>query len=333
MKRKFGYFFSALLILIGSGWVAGFVYLRNPVLLAGTHLTGGISIDPEHLAADVRVLAELAPNRSHQHPEAMIFSRDFIAERFRNLGYEVELQEIPVGDVVHHNVVARYGPSSPEVIVIGAHYDACGADNPGADDNASGVAGLLEIARLLALEKPNLPHGVELVAFTLEEPPFFRTEHMGSVHHARKIRDEGRRVLLMLSLEMIGYFSDEVGSQKYNLGPLYALYPWTGNFIGLIGNTNHRRLQRDVKRHMIGNSHVPVYSISAPPGIPGVDFSDHRSYWAHGWPAFMVTDTAFLRNDQYHKPGDTPERLDYRRMAEVVRGVYGAIKASTEYSP
>ena len=191
---------------------------------------------------------------------------------------------------------------------------------PGADDNASGVAGLLELARLLAISPP--PVAVELVAYTLEEPPHFRTDAMGSVWHARSLRRSGTKLRVMISLEMIGYFSDEPGSQRYPLPGLDLIYPRRGNFIAIIGRIDDAAMTRRLKAAMLGAADLPVHSMNAFALIPGVDFSDHRSYWAEGYPALMVTDTAFYRNPHYHRGTDTADRLDYVRMTKVVQGVY-----------
>jgi hypothetical protein len=163
---------------------------------------------------------------------------------------------------------------------------------------------------------------VELVAYCLEEPPHFRTDAMGSAWHARELRSSGREVKLMLALEMIGYFDSRSGSQTYPLRPLSWIYPKRGDFIAVVGRLQDWRATRRVKRLMRGASDLPVHSINALRVIPGVELSDHSSYWNEGLPALMITDTAFYRNPHYHAAGDTPDRLDYARMARVVQGVY-----------
>ncbi|HEY6125844.1 MAG TPA: M28 family peptidase, partial [Steroidobacteraceae bacterium] len=217
------------------------------------------------------------------------------------------------------NLIARFGPREGPLIVIGAHYDSCG-DTPGADDNASGVAGLLELARLLALQPPK--HSVELVAYTLEEPPYFRTESMGSFVHARSLAQAKREVRLMLSLEMIGFFRDGPDTQDYPLAPLGLLYPDRGDFIAIVASFGDFRATRRVKALFRGASDLPAVSINSPRSVQGVDFSDHASYWHFEMPAMMITDTAFMRNPNYHQAGDTPDTLDYVRMAKVVRAVH-----------
>jgi Zn-dependent M28 family amino/carboxypeptidase len=248
----------------------------------------------------------------------------YIRGEFEKTGGAVSDQPYSVDGRIYRNVIASFGPSTKERLVVGAHYDTAGA-LPGADDNASGVAGLIELARLLG--KTPLPMGVELVAFTLEEPPFFRTMQMGSAIHADGLRREGVSVRAMLSLEMIGYFSDEANSQSFPVSALKAFYPSRGNFIVVVGKLDQGSVVRRVKKAMRCASPLPVYSINAPRSVPGVDFSDHLNYWDVGYDAVMITDTAFYRNPNYHTARDTHETLDYERMAMVVRGVYAAIMA------
>jgi Zn-dependent M28 family amino/carboxypeptidase len=222
----------------------------------------------------------------------------------------------------YRNVIAQLGPDTAERIVVGAHYDTAGP-LPGADDNASGVAGLIELAHLLG--KQQLPMRVELVAFTLEEPPYFRTTGMGSSVHAESLRKQNIRVRAMLCLEMIGYFSDVANSQHFPAAILQALYPSKGNFISVVGRFGEGLLVRRVKSAMRKASPLPVHSINAPSFVPGVDFSDQLNYWAAGYDAVMITDTAFYRNPNYHTAYDTAEKLDYKRMGRVVEGVYAAV--------
>ncbi len=166
---------------------------------------------------------------------------------------------------------------------------------------------------------------VELIAFTLEEPPYFRSGYMGSAIHASSLKKQGVKVRLMISLEMIGYFSDAADSQGFPLSVLKAFYPSQGNFICVIGNLGQGTAVRRVKKAMRSASTLPVYSINAPRFVPGIDFSDQLNYWEAGYDAVMITDSAFYRNFNYHTIYDTPDKLDYQRMAMVVEGVYAAI--------
>ena len=256
--------------------------------------------------------------------DALYDAAAYVAAELRRAGARVSEQAYHVdGAGQYRNVIGSLGPETRERVVVGAHYDAAGAF-PAADDNASGVAGLLELARLLGARDATAAR-IDLVAFTLEEPPYYDTRWMGSHVHAQALQREGAVVRGMIALEMIGYFSDVPGSQRFPHPLLRLVYPSTGNFIAVIGRLGEARLARRVKRVMQAVTLLDVYSMNGPAWIPGLDFSDHRSYWAHGYPAVMVTDTAFYRNDRYHTARDTPETLDYGRMAEVVRGVHAAV--------
>ncbi len=173
--------------------------------------------------------------------------------------------------------------------------------------------------------KPTLKYGIRLVAYTLEEPPFFRTEQMGSYIHAKSLKDSNVDVLGMVCLEMIGYFSDEKGSQDYPLGILKLFYPNKANFIAVVSNSSNRKLLRKTKRLMKQTGRIPVRSISAPSFVTGIDFSDHLNYWKFDYPGVMITNTAFYRNKNYHEHTDTPKTLDYDRMAKVVESVYWSV--------
>ncbi|HEY8227208.1 MAG TPA: M28 family peptidase [Pyrinomonadaceae bacterium] len=278
--------------------------------------------DAARLEQHVRKLSTDFSPRDESHPENLDRVAAYIREEFQRAGGVVSDQPYTVNNKIYRNVVATFGPDVNECVIVGAHYDTAGP-LPGADDNASGIAGLVELATLL--RTANLKSRVELVAFTLEEPPYFRSAAMGSAVHASSLRKQGARVKAMLSLEMIGYFSDATGSQHFPT-PLFAwLYPNQGNFIAVAGRLREGLLVRRVKAAMRGGSRLPVYSINAPTLVAGIDFSDQLNYWQAGYPAVMITDTAFYRNPNYHSPGDTPEKLDYKRMAMVVEGVYSAV--------
>jgi len=253
----------------------------------------------------------------------------YIEAQLRQTGARVSLQPYSVGGRSYRNVIAQFGPETESLVVIGAHYDVAG-EQPGADDNASGVAGLIELARRLG--QLDLSQRVELVAYTLEEPPHFRSSNMGSAVHAKSLKVQGKRVSLMLSLECIGYFSDAPDSQQLLTPAMKAVYPTTGNFIALVGNYEEGHLSRRVKAGMQAATDLPVYSINAPSFLTGIDFSDHLSYWNEGFVGMMVTDTAFFRNQAYHTPEDTPDRLDYGRMAKVVEGVWQVVRAEAAVS-
>jgi len=280
------------------------------------------TVDPSRLQVHVHKLSvELSP-RDESHIENLDRVAAYIKDEFSQTTSSISEQPYRVQGKSYRNVIARFGPETEERIVVGAHYDTAGP-LPGADDNASGVAGLIELARLLGRQPPAMR--VELVAFTLEEPPYFNTTGMGSSVHAKSLRNENVRVRAMISLEMIGYFSDAPGSQNFPAGFLGALYPSTGNFIAVVGRMSDWSLVRSTKGAMRRASPLPVYSINAPRVVTGVDFSDQLNYWEAGYSAVMITDTAFFRNHNYHTEHDTAEKLDYKRMAMVVEGVYAAV--------
>jgi Zn-dependent M28 family amino/carboxypeptidase len=291
-------------------------------LFSHPQLAQTVSVDPARLERDVRELSEQLLPRDQTHPSNLDRTAAYISARLAETGGRLSEQPFTISGNTYRTVICSFGPQSNERIILGAHYDSY-HEYPAADDNASGVAGLIELARLLS--HTNLPLQVDLVAYTLEEPPYFGTPHMGSVMHAQSLRKDGIKVKAMISLEMIGYFSDASDSQSFPVSLLRAFYPSRGNFIAVIGSLGEGGLARRVKRAMIGSSSLPVYSINAPRSVPGIDFSDHLSYWKADYDALMITDTAFYRNHNYHTANDTAEKLDYRRMAMVVAGVYGAV--------
>jgi len=278
-----------------------------------------VKVEVAALERHVRSLAEDFQPRSVENPAQLQAAGDYVLAQMRAAGAAPNIQNVDVQGTRYRNFIARFGPADGPLLVIGAHYDACG-QTPGADDNASGVAGLLELTRLLAHDPP--PRPVELVAYTLEEPPYFRTDAMGSYWHARELERQGREVRLMVSLEMIGYYRDEPKSQSFPVAGMGLLYPDEGNFIAVVGAYRDFGTMRRVKALFKGASDLPVVTVNAPEAVSGVDFSDHASYWRFGMPAVMVTDTAFLRNPNYHGTGDTAATLDYARMAKVVRAMH-----------
>ena len=279
-------------------------------------------VDPAALENTVQLLSKDFAPRSASQPDQLNRVADYIKKQLAAPNVNVREQRfIPKGHQTaqsYYNVIAEYGPATNNVIVLGAHYDVAG-NLPGADDNASGVAGLLAIGKLLA--KQPLKQRVMLVGFTLEEPPFFGSENMGSAVFAQSLVDDNITVDLMISLEMIGYFSEVDNSQHFPVSALAWVYPDKGNFIAIVDQLLSNKAWA-MKKTMSAAIELPVYSINAPSQMPGIDFSDHRNFWANDFPAVMVTDTAFFRNPHYHTELDTADRLDYHKMAEVVYGVY-----------
>lgn len=322
---------SVAVILAGVAWWAVTQPFVSPVSSQPP------AVDPSQLETEVRVLSQRFYPRSYDS-DSLSAAADYLRTRLQESGAKLSDQIVETGGRQYHNLIAHYGPDHGPLLVIGAHYDSNGeplkgdkysggfddyTHTPGADDNASGVAGLLALSRLLAQRPP--PVAVDLVAYTLEEPPHFDTEAMGSARHARSLRQAGRAVALMISLEMIGYFSDAPHSQGYPMPGADLLYPERGDYIGIVARLRDWKLSRRIKAIMRGATDLPVYSMNLPAQIPGIDYSDHASYWRAGYPAVMITDMGFYRNDQYHRPGDTADRLDYRRMAKVVQDVYEVI--------
>lgn len=278
--------------------------------------------DPHRLKEHVYTLSEELIPRDAEHPDNLDRVAAFIQDHFEKFAPKVEDQPYTAENMTVRNVRAFFGPDTGERIVVGAHYDVAGP-YPGADDNASGVAGLMELARIISSEE--LPLKVELVSYPLEEPPFFYTRQMGSFVHANSLKEQGIKVRAMLALEMIGYFRDEPGSQSYPLFLLRPFYPSTGDFIAVVGKLFQRKIVKTVRRAMSQATPLNVESLNAPRLLPGVALSDHLNYWWAGYPAAMITDTAFYRNPNYHSALDTPDTLDYERMAQVVDGVRSAV--------
>jgi Zn-dependent M28 family amino/carboxypeptidase len=319
-----GRFAAALTVVLGLFWL---ILARPNFALKEVSKNSPHSVDITALRKHTSVLSiDMAP-RNYRHIDNLNRVANYISESLTTSGGRVTEQLFEVHGTEYKNIVAEFGPQGKEIIVVGAHYDVEG-EKPGADDNASGVAGLLEIARLLG--EVQLKTKVALVAFTLEEPPFFGSDEMGSAVYAKSLVETGAAVKLMIALEMIGYFSEEKGTQGYPMPLLRLYYPSTGNFIAVVDQLVSTQAQR-MKASMAQVIDLPVYSINAPSFIPGVDFSDHSNFWRYGYPAVMITDTAFYRNRAYHTKDDRAERLNYEKMAQVVYGVFDyVVKLSNE---
>ena len=323
VTRNIYYIIAMPVILV---FFAG-LFIMNPVLKMPAKIRENIKASRENLYSTVEYLVSAEPPRNFRNTDSLDSTAAYIAGKFREYGYMPETQEFSAGKHgTYRNILCSMGPRGGERVILGAHYDVCG-DQPGADDNASAVAGLLEVARLMKPFEGRLRYRLDFAAYTLEEPPYFKTCLMGSYIHAKSLHDMGVKVRAMVCLEMIGYFSDEPGSQTYPNRLLGLFYPDTGDFIGVVGRTWQRKLVRDVKKYMIQGSGIKVKSINAPKFIPGIEFSDHLNYWKFGYPAVMITDTAFYRNYNYHSAEDTIEKLDFAGMEEVVKGVFHAVRS------
>jgi len=282
-------------------------------------LTGEQRALRERLREHVETIAGEYPHRDVQHMDQYRAARDYIRAQLETAGYEPELERFEVRGRECANVVVERagGAKSEEIVVVGAHYDAV-PPSPGADDNASGVAGLLALARHFADGEPD--RTLRFVFFANEEAPHFHTDAMGSLRHARQARADGEQIVAMISLEMLGYYTTESGRQQYP--PLLGwIYPDRGDFIGFVGNLSSRQAVKRAIGAFRDSAEFPSYGFAGPGFAPGVSLSDHWSFWEVGYPALMVTDTAYNRNPHYHRPTDTPETLDYGRFARVVDGL------------
>jgi hypothetical protein len=314
---------TRILLALAILLTIGIALLRQPIL-RGRAYDASVRADPAMLRAHVEFLTTQISPRSADHPEQLERAAAAIARTFTAAGARVSMQEFDARGRHYRNVVARFGPEPSiehPLLLVGAHYDAfcTGEALPGADDNASGTAALLELARLLGTQ--NIQRPLMLVAYTNEEPPFFGSAQMGSAVHAASLARDRIPVTGMICLEMIGYYAK---TQRWPNWTFELLYPSRGDFIAVGGGWNDRALVRQVKSGIRGAGGIRVLSFTGPRET--LDASDQRNYWLEGWPAVLVTDTAFLRNPNYHTRNDTAKTLDYVRMARVVDGVFNAIR-------
>lgn len=279
-------------------------------------LTESQRVLAEELRRDVATICAGAPRSvtETRAPAAAYIERELIAA-----GYAPSRQHTAEGD----NIEVELRGDSKEIVVIGAHYDSVDGA-PGADDNASGVAGCLAMARRLAHAHPK--RTLRFVFFTAEEPPSFKTASMGSYVYAKRCHDRGEKIAAMLSIESIGYYDPHAHSQLYPAF-LAPFFPSTGDFIAFAGNSGSRALVRDCVRAFRGHAKFPSEGAAVPEVVEEIGWSDQWSFWQFGWPALMVTDTAPFRNPHYHTASDLPETVDYERTARVVEGLIGVVNA------
>ena len=312
MLKKILKFLRNVSIGVGLVIFGVWLYLAQPTFSSNTPTE--VPIDTVRLQTVVKKLSIDFHPRSFRNTQNLNATADYIEAHFREAGGQVEIQEFSVSGTTFKNVRCFFGSKDAPRTIIGAHYDSH-SQTPGADDNASGVAGLIELAYLFGQNPPE--HTIELVAYTLEEPPFFASKKMGSYIHAESISKEGVTLSGVIALEMIGYFTDDFDSQDYPALLFKLIYPNTGNFIAVVGKLDQRSFISSTKIGMKGATDLPVYSIAAPTQVPGIDFSDHRNYWEFGYDAVMITDTAFYRNQEYHKSDDTWDRLNYDKIKKT----------------
>jgi len=319
-KLRFVCLALVLALLLGLGWL-----LRMTQMPLRSYKGALPQLLPEQseladrLSATVNHLSAAIGDRSIPRVGSLESAAEYLGSNLRQAGYTVTEHKYSVaGEEVSNVEVSLPGSdSASRAIIVGAHYDSV-AGTVGADDNGTGIAAVLELARLLRAAK--LRKTVRFVFFVNEEPPYFQTESMGSLAYARQLRHDGVSVSAMISLETIGFYSDRPGSQKYP-PPLSVFYPSRGDFIGFVGNEESRGLVRKCVRRFRETTSFPSEGIAAPAGWPGIGWSDHWSFWQENYPAIMVTDTASFRYPYYHTVHDTSDKIDFNQTARVVDGV------------
>lgn len=317
-----------ILLAAASAWLLWYM-----VTVPGKSYSGplpALTAEEEAVRDNLRQHVMAIGSREHNlmHPAELEAAARYIEQALAGFGHRVDTQRIEaaMGEVRNIEVEIGGAARAQEIVLIGAHYDSVfGA--PGANDNGSGVAATLELARLFKAERP--ARTVRFVLFVNEEPPFYKTEQMGSRIYVRRAKERGENVVAMFSLETIGYYSDRPGSQRYPF-PLGFFYPDTGNFIAFVSNFASRGLLHEVIAAFRRHTAFPSEGVAAPAFLPGVDWSDHWSFWDEGYPALMVTDTAPYRYPHYHAQTDTPDKVDYERLARVTLGLYRLLLELTE---
>jgi len=281
-------------------------------------------IKPQPLKAHVSMLAGQFGERNLHHANALDQAADYISDQWSSMGYEVYPQEYKAKGVKCRNLeVNHQGSRNPgNIILLGAHYDTIHG-SPGANDNGSGIAALLEISRLIRHIKTD--DTIRFVAFTNEEPPFYGTDKMGSWVYAHQARLRGDNIRAAIILETLGFYTNAPASQM--APPLLGMFfPGRGNFLAMISNLRSYGVTRRFSQAFRSHSKFPVQQLSAPQALPGIGWSDHSPFWLNGYKAFMVTDTAPYRYPFYHSPKDTPDRLDYGHLADVTNGMINAVQ-------
>lgn len=300
--------------------LTGLTGIIIPPSIAAAAEANRMSVSTDNLYRHVKFLTSIAGYRHYANMAGLRRCVDYIRGELDIANGRIALQDFQVEGKTYQNIIGSLGPADGPRIIVGAHYDVCGPQ-PGADDNASAVAGLLEIARLMSANADRLTCRLDLVAYCLEEPPFFGTSLMGSYAHAQSLQKQKATVKEMLCLEMIGFFSEHENSQSFPMPFMRWFYPTRANFIAVVSNLRNWRLVRQVQRDMQMGAEIEVCKLSAPAMVPGVGLSDHSSYWKFGFPAVMITDTAFYRNPNYHHSSDTIETLDFKKMSQVVHAI------------
>jgi hypothetical protein len=279
--------------------------------------------DKLRIGRDLQVITKTQKSRNYLNIETLNSVAQYVFDELSKTCDTVYYQPFTVNGIEYKNVIGTIGLKIKERIIVGAHYDVAG-DQEGADDNASGIAGLLELARLLS--KDSLGNRIDFVAYSLEEPPFFRTEQMGSFIHAKSLFDNKVAIRGMICLEMIGYFNENKNSQDYPVGFLRMLYGNRGDYITVVQKFGNGKFGRQICRKMKTQGLIKTKSFRSFKSIPGVDFSDHMNYWKFDYDAVMITNTAFYRNKNYHQVTDKMETLNLEKMVNVIDEVYLSLK-------
>jgi hypothetical protein len=320
--------FSALRITTGVAAVLALLWwfgMRMPgknISKAALLLPDEVTLR-EELRGDVQKLAGEIGERNMWHYPQLDAAADFIENSFSRAGLHPRRDSYDLRNQACNNIEVEIRGARPAILLIGAHYDSV-FGSPGANDNGSGVAAMLALARRFAQKQAQ--HTLRFVAFVNEEPPYFQTSQMGSFVYASRCKASGDQISAMISLETIGYFSDAPRSQTYPAVGLGAFYPTIGNFIGFVGNVHSRALLRRTIDLFRKHAGIPSEGAALPSFIPGVAWSDQWSFWQHGYRGIMVTDTAPFRYPHYHSTTDTPDKLDYDRFALVVSGMEKVIQ-------
>ena len=286
------------------------------------------NITPEQLKNHVYTLANDIGEHNIYHPAALKAAAEYITGQWQSQGYTVTPQSYSVEGLQCSNleISCPGNDAGNAYILIGAHYDSV-MGSPGANDNGSGVAALLELSRLFTTLQPKT--SVRFVAFVNEEPPFFYWKNMGSMIYANQAQQRSDNIRFMISLETIGYYNDHPHSQQYP--PLLKyFFPDTGDFIAFVSNLSSRRAMRNAVKSFRQGSDFPLQHIATLAMVPGVSWSDHLSFWRKGYKAFMITDTAFYRYSYYHTAQDTADKLTYLPYAKLVNGLFMMLKSLTE---
>lgn len=302
--------------------------LLEPIKIAVNEMHEDRKTIEENLRLHVDRLAGLIGPRHLRKPKSIQATVGYIESQWQSMGFHPQKERFDALDQEATNLVVEQKGSrdAENIIVLGAHYDTV-PTTPGADDNASAVAVLLEASRLLY--EVRTKRTARFVAFACEEPPYFNVDSMGSQHHARRSRRRGDHIVGMLCLEMVGYFTDEPNSQQVPQAIpkwLHRFFPSKGNFLAAVGNMPSWKLCWQFRRGFKSASTIPLFSICLPEKVSDIRLSDNSSFWDQGYPALMLTDTSFLRNPNYHRATDTPETLNYEIMTEVTLGVAGAMR-------